>query len=40
MNKRKWIVTGIIMVILVLVGAAVYIGGSNLVQMIQAHLGG
>lgn len=40
MNKKKWIVTGIVFVILVLVAAGVYFGGSSLAQMLQAHLGG
>ena len=40
MNKKKWIVTGIVLVILALVAAGVYFGGSSLVQMLQAHLGG
>ncbi len=39
-NKKKWIVTGIVLVVLVLVAVGVYFGGSSLVQMLQAHMGG
>lgn len=40
MNKKKWIITGIVVVVLALVAAGVYFGGSGLAQMIQAHMGG
>jgi hypothetical protein len=40
MNKQKWIVTGLIVIVLVLVAVGLYLGGSNLMQMIQAHLAG
>ena len=40
MNKKKWIVAGIVVLVLALVAAGVYYGGSSLVQMLQAHLGG
>lgn len=39
MNKRKWIVTGLVVVVLLCVAAGLYLGGSNVMQMIQAHLG-
>ncbi len=38
-NKKKWIVTGIVLFVLVLVAIGVFFGGS-LVQMILAHMGG
>ncbi len=40
MNKKKWIVTGIVLVVLVLLAVGVYMGGSSLVQMLQSHMGG
>jgi hypothetical protein len=40
MNKNKLIVTGLIVLALILVAVGLYFGGSNLIQMIQAHLAG
>lgn len=40
MNKKKLIITGLVLVVLVLIAAGLYLGGSNLAQMIQAHMGG
>lgn len=40
MNKKKWIITGIVVVVLALLAIGAYFGGSSLAQMIQAHIGG
>lgn len=40
MNKKKWIITASILIVLVLLAVGIYIGGSSLVQMLQAHMGG
>ena len=40
MKKKKWIITGFVLIVLVLIAVGIYFGGSNLVQMLQAHMGG
>jgi hypothetical protein len=40
MDKKKLITIGLVLVVLVMVAAGLYLGGSNLAQMLQAHLGG
>lgn len=40
MNKKKWIITAFILIMLVLIAVGIYLSGSSLVQMLQAHLGG
>jgi len=40
MKKKKWIIAGFVLIVLVLIAVGIYFGGSSLVQMLQAHLGG
>ncbi len=40
MKKKKWIIAGFVLIVLVLIAIGIYFGGSNLIQMLQAHMGG
>ena len=40
MNKRKWIVTTFILIVVVLIAVGICLGGSSLLQKLQAHIGG